>query len=114
MFRDFGACEFAQLAGLSPAAPSQDPIVEHAATLPRQRHAVKSKFLGFYRLQKRLHLERFSREMQAYGNPEPAMKLEGGCYCGALRYLAEGEPMLKAQCHCECQYITAARPTCSC
>src|SRR6185295_13152053 len=36
-------------ASLSPAGPSQDPIVEHAATLPRQRHAVKSKFLGFYR-----------------------------------------------------------------
>ena len=35
------------------------------------------------------------------------MKLEGGCYCGKLRYVAEGEPMMKAQCHCrECQYIT--------
>jgi len=25
------------------------------------------------------------------------MKLEGGCYCGTLRYVAEGEPMMKAQ-----------------
>ena len=31
------------------------------------------------------------------------MKLEGGCYCGEVRYVAEGEPTLKAQCHCrEC------------
>ena len=34
------------------------------------------------------------------------MKIEGGCYCGAVRYRAEGEPVLKAQCYCrECQYI---------
>ena len=39
------------------------------------------------------------------------MKLEGGCYCGALRYAAEGNPMMKAQCHCrECQYITGGSP----
>ena len=35
------------------------------------------------------------------------MKFEGGCYCGKIRYASEGEPMLKAQCHCrECQYLT--------
>jgi hypothetical protein len=39
------------------------------------------------------------------------MKLEGGCYCGALRYAAEGDPMMQAQCHCrECQYITGGSP----
>ena len=39
------------------------------------------------------------------------MKIEGGCYCGKVRYEAEGEPMMKAQCHCrECQYITGGGP----
>jgi len=35
------------------------------------------------------------------------MRFEGGCYCKSVRYVAEGEPMMKAQCHCrECQYVT--------
>jgi hypothetical protein len=39
------------------------------------------------------------------------MKIEGGCYCGGLRYVAEGDPMMKAQCHCrECQYISGGSP----
>lgn len=33
--------------------------------------------------------------------------LTGRCYCGDLRYEAEGEPRMKGACHCrECQYIT--------
>ena len=39
------------------------------------------------------------------------MTVEGGCYCGALRYRAEGDAILKAQCHCrECQYISGGSP----
>jgi len=39
------------------------------------------------------------------------MVIEGGCYCGALRYRAEGEPVFAGQCHCrECQYITGGNP----
>lgn len=39
------------------------------------------------------------------------MEFEGGCYCGELRYRAEGDPLFKAQCHCrECQYISGGSP----
>jgi hypothetical protein len=39
------------------------------------------------------------------------MQIEGGCYCGKVRYKAEGEPMMKGQCHCrECQYISGGAP----
>ena len=35
----------------------------------------------------------------------------GGCYCGAMRYDAEGKPKLRAQCHCrECQYFSGGGP----
>lgn len=33
------------------------------------------------------------------------MHLEGGCDCGEVRYVPEGDPMMQAQCHCrECRY----------
>ena len=39
------------------------------------------------------------------------MNFEGGCYCRALRYKAEGDPMFKGQCHCrECQYMSGGSP----
>jgi len=39
------------------------------------------------------------------------MRIEGGCYCRALRFVAEGEPLFKGQCHCrECQYISGGHP----
>ena len=39
------------------------------------------------------------------------MRIEGGCYCGALRFVAEGDPLFKGQCHCrECQYISGGHP----
>ena len=39
------------------------------------------------------------------------MKIEGGCYCGEVRYESNGDPMMQAQCHCrECQYITGGQP----
>ena len=39
------------------------------------------------------------------------MKIDGGCYCGAVRYEVEGEPMMRLQCHCrECQYVSGGSP----
>ena len=39
------------------------------------------------------------------------MKLEGGCYCRAVRYEATGEALLRGQCHCrECQYLSGGHP----
>ena len=39
------------------------------------------------------------------------MKVEGGCYCGGVRYQAEGDAVFKAQCFCrECQYISGGSP----
>jgi hypothetical protein len=39
------------------------------------------------------------------------MNVEGGCYCGNLRYSAEGDAVFEGQCHCrECQYISGGSP----
>ena len=39
------------------------------------------------------------------------MNIEGGCYCGDIRYSSKGEPQASMQCHCrECQYITGGNP----
>ena len=39
------------------------------------------------------------------------MQIEGGCYCGAVRYKAEGDSIFKGQCHCrECQYGSGGGP----
>lgn len=39
------------------------------------------------------------------------MKAQGGCYCDALRYEIDADPILNAQCHCrECQYISGGSP----
>ncbi len=39
------------------------------------------------------------------------MSVTGRCYCGEISYQAEGEPLMRAQCHCrECQYISGGMP----
>ena len=39
------------------------------------------------------------------------MKLEGGCYCGELRYETEGEPRLRGECYCRaCQHMSGGGP----
>ena len=39
------------------------------------------------------------------------MELEGGCYCGKLRYKIDGDAVFQGQCHCrECQYISGGSP----
>ena len=39
------------------------------------------------------------------------MKVQGGCYCGNVRYEAKGEPMMAAQCLCrECRCIADGSP----
>jgi len=39
------------------------------------------------------------------------MTYTGHCYCGQVRYEADGEPLFRGQCHCrECQYITGGGP----
>jgi hypothetical protein len=35
------------------------------------------------------------------------MDVEGGCYCGAVRYRVEGDPLFKGLCYCrECQHVS--------
>ena len=35
------------------------------------------------------------------------MAIAGRCYCGAVRYRAEGDPLFRAHCYCrECQYVS--------
>jgi len=39
------------------------------------------------------------------------MKIDGGCYCGALRFASTADPAFKVQCHCrECQYFSGGHP----
>jgi hypothetical protein len=37
--------------------------------------------------------------------------LDGGCYCGAVRYRIAAEPVFKGQCHCRaCTHISGGEP----
>lgn len=37
--------------------------------------------------------------------------LTGGCFCGAIRYRATGNPVLQAQCHCRaCTHVSGGGP----
>ena len=37
--------------------------------------------------------------------------MDGGCYCGAVRYRVEARPRLMAQCHCRaCQHVSGGGP----
>lgn len=39
------------------------------------------------------------------------MKAQGGCYCGAVRYEIDADPVLVGQCHCrECCHISGGSP----
>jgi len=39
------------------------------------------------------------------------MEIEGGCYCGDVRYQATGDALFSGQCHCrECQYVSGGHP----
>ena len=38
------------------------------------------------------------------------METTGGCYCGAVRYTAQGEPLQRTNCHCgNCRRVSGAQ-----
>ncbi|MEM8731159.1 MAG: GFA family protein [Pseudomonadota bacterium] len=39
------------------------------------------------------------------------MEMQGGCYCGSVRYEVSKPPLMSAQCHCrECQFFSGGGP----